>query len=99
MEKKPLTNHPETRGGINEKTISIRVSGFNIWLTFISNQQLRVRNVIKRLPNKCRLIIVNIFGSVLIVKINLNLKKDIAAFIVPTVVLSALRFRRGCVVK
>ena len=26
MEKKPLTKHPETRGGINEKTISIRVS-------------------------------------------------------------------------
>jgi len=24
----PLTNHPETRGEINEKTISIRVSGF-----------------------------------------------------------------------
>ena len=23
MEKKPLTNHPETRGGINEKTDSI----------------------------------------------------------------------------
>ena len=26
MEKKKLTKHPETRGGINEKTISIRVS-------------------------------------------------------------------------
>jgi len=24
----PLTKHRETRGGINEKTISIRVSGF-----------------------------------------------------------------------
>ena len=28
MEKKPLTKRPETRGGINEKTISIRVFGF-----------------------------------------------------------------------
>jgi len=28
MEKKPLTKHPETGGGINEKTISIRVFGF-----------------------------------------------------------------------
>ena len=78
----------------NEKTGSIRVSGFNIWLTFSSNQQLRVRNVIKRLPNKCRLIIVNIFGSVLIAKINLNLKKEIVVFIVLMGVLSALPFKK-----
>ena len=26
MEKKPLTKHPETRGGIHKKTIYIRVS-------------------------------------------------------------------------
>ena len=83
----------------NEKTISIRVSGFNIWLTFSSNQQLRVRNVIKRLPNKCRLIIVNIFGSVLIAKINLNLKKEIVVFIVLMGVLSALQFKRDRAVK
>ena len=83
----------------NEKTISICVSGFNIWLTFSSNQQLRVRNVIKRLPNKCRLIIVNIFGSVLIAKINLNLKKEIVVFIVLMGVLSALQFKRYRAVK
>ena len=83
----------------NEKTISICVSGFNIWLTFSSNQQLRVRNVIKRLPNKCRLIIVNIFGSVLIAKINLNLKKEIVVFIVLMEVLSALQFKRDRAVK
>jgi len=83
----------------NEKTVSIRVSGFNIWLTFSSNQQLRVRNVIKRLPNKCRLIIVNIFGSVLIAKINLNLKKEIVVFIVPMGTLNALRFRKVNAVK
>ena len=83
----------------NEKTISICVSGFNIWLTFSSNQQLRVRNVIKRLPNKCRLIIVNIFGSVLIAKINLNLKKEIVVFIVLMGELSTLQFKRDCAVK
>jgi len=37
MEKMPLTKHPETRGGINEKTISIRVSGFIDLKIILSN--------------------------------------------------------------
>jgi hypothetical protein len=42
----PLTNHPETRGGINEKTISISVSVFLIILTITT----RLAWVIKKGP-------------------------------------------------
>jgi len=31
MEKKPLTKHPETRGGINEKTFRDRGSRFDYY--------------------------------------------------------------------
>ena len=80
--------------GLNGKTIFIRVSGFNIWLTFNSNQQSHVHNVIKKQLNKCQLIIVSIFGSALIAKINLNLKKEFVVFIVLMEALSVLRFRK-----
>ena len=56
-------------------------------------------NVIKKLLNKCQLIIVSIFGNVLIAKINLNAKREIAVFIVLMAVLSALQFKRENVVK
>jgi hypothetical protein len=49
--------------------------------------------------NKCQLIIVSIFGNVLIAKINLNAKREIAVFIVLMAVLNALQFKRESVVK
>ena len=42
MEKKPLTKRPETRGGINEKTISIRLSVFFNY--FCNNHAVGVGN-------------------------------------------------------
>ena len=78
----------------NEKTISILFSGFNKWLISSYNQQSHVHNVIKKLLNKCRPIIVSIFGSVLAAKINLNLKRVIVVFIVLMEVLDALLSRR-----
>ena len=83
----------------NEKTISIRVSGFNKRLAFNSNQQSHVLNVIKKLLNKCRSIIVSIFGSVLTAKINLNLKRVNVVFIVLMETLSVLLFRKDRAVK
>ena len=50
MEKKPLTKHPKTRGGINERTTFIRVYFFLIISTITTVQtwvtkkgQLRIR--------------------------------------------------------
>ena len=84
---------------LNEKVSRDLGSGFNIWLTFNSNQQSHVHNVIKKQLNKCQPIIVSIFGNVLIAKINLNLKKEFVVFIVLMEALSALQFKRENVVK
>ena len=62
--------------------------------TFSSNLQSPVLNVMEKLLNKCQLIIVSIFGNVLIAKINLNAKREIAVFIVLMAVLSALRYKK-----
>ena len=72
---------------------------FNIWLTFNSNRQSHVHNVIKKLPNKCPPIIVNIFGNVLVAKIILNPKRENVVFIVLMEVLSVLLFRKERTVK
>ena len=55
--------------------------------------------MIKKLLNKCQLIIVNIFGNVLTAKINLNPKREIVVFIVLMEVLDALLFRKDRAVK
>ena len=81
---------------------SIKVSKLSvgkIWLTFNSNRQSHVHDVIKKLLNKCRPIIVNIFGNVLIAKIILNPKRENVVFIVLMEVLSVLLFRKECTVK
>ena len=68
-------------------------------MTFNFNQQSRVHDAIKKLLNKCRPIIVNIFGNVLTAKINLNPKREIVVFIVLMEVLDALLFRKDRAVK
>ena len=84
---------------VHEKTFRDLGSGFKIWLTFNSNRQSHVHNVIKKLLNKCRPIIVNIFENVLIAKTILNPNGQNVVFIVLMEVLSVLLFRRESTVK
>ena len=70
-----------------------------IWLIFSYNQQSHVHDVIKKLSNKCRPIIVSIFGNVLIAKIILNPKRENVVFIVLMEMLSVLQFRKERTVK
>ena len=44
MEEKPLTKHPETRGGINERTTFIRVYFFLIISTITTPQAWVIKN-------------------------------------------------------
>ena len=85
-------------GRMFSKKVS-KLSVGKIWLISSYNQQSHVHDVIKKLSNKCRPIIVNIFGNVHIAKIILNPKRENVVFIVLMEVLSVLLFRKEQTVK